>query len=271
MKTENMLRLAVSSLTYEGFANTKCETLFRDAYRDGYRNVEFNSWYADALTPERIRMLRTGCENSGLRPIALHVAAFGGRTQEQIAWNTAHKLRAIEAAVELGCRRVVASGTPDTDSLDALIEELEQIAPCAEQEGVLICLENHCQNILAVSGDYEKIFQAVTSPAVGICLDGGHLEAAGERIDDFIDRVGYRINHLHLKENRVFGEKSFCRFGSGGTDQAHMIGRMKEIGYSGYMSVELSPEIGETGESIAFTDEDRTKAIRLYGCYEEMG
>ncbi|MBP3218745.1 MAG: sugar phosphate isomerase/epimerase, partial [Lachnospiraceae bacterium] len=260
-----MLRIAVSSLTYEGFGNTECECLFQNAFRDGYRFVEFNSWYANALTPARIRLLKAGCDESGLTPIALHVAAFGGRTSEAISWNTAHKLRAIEAAAELGCRRVVASGTPDTDSLDALIEELNQIAPYAEQKGVLISLENHCQNILAVSEDYETIFRAVDSRMVGACLDAGHLEAAGETIDHFIDRIGGRINHLHLKENRIFGQKTFCRFGSGGTDNAHMIKRMKEIGYSGYMSVELSPEVGETGESIAFTDADRRKALELYG------
>ncbi len=265
-----MLRLAVSSLTYEGFDNTRCETLFGSAFEEGYRNVEFNSWHADALTDERIHMLRENCEISGLRPIALHVAAFGGESTEEISWNTAHKLRAIDAAILLGCRRVVASVSGQAKSLDPVVEELRQIAPYAEKKGVLICLENHCSNVLAVSGDYELIFREIKSPCIGACLDGGHLEAAGEKIDTFIDRLGSRINHLHLKENRVFGSKSFCRFGSGGTDNEHMIKRMLGIGFSGYMSVELSPEIGETGESIAFGAADRSKAVEMFGKYEVL-
>ena len=265
-----MLRLAVSSLTYEGFDNTRCEKLFANAFDEGYRNVEFNCWHADALTENRMLMLRDGCEKSGLRPIALHVASFGGEGREQISWNTAHKLRAIDAAVLLGCRRVVGSVDADSKGLDAVIEELLQIAPYARERQVLICLENHCNNALAVSEDYERIFDKVDDPWIGACLDGGHLEAAGETIDTFIDRIGPKINHLHLKENRVFGEKTFCRFGSGGTDNENMIRRMLGIGYSGYMSVELSPEIGETGESIAFGPADRSKAIELFGKYEVL-
>ncbi len=265
-----MLRLAVSSLTYEGFENTRCETLFRSAFEEGYRNVEFNSWHADALTEDRILMLRDNCEKSGLRPVALHVAAFGGETTEQVSWNTAHKLRAIDAAVLLGCRRVAASVYADNKDLRTVIEELKQIAPYAEMKGVLICLENHCNNALAVSEDYLRIFEKIDSPYIGACLDGGHLEAAGETIDAFIDRIGSRINHLHLKENRIFGTKSFCRFGSGGTDNEHMVKRMLEMGFSGYMSVELSPEIGETGDSIAFGPADRSKAVEMFGKYEVL-
>ena len=156
-----MLKLAVSSLTYEGYDNIKCETLFRYAYEEGYRNVEFNCWHADALTDERILMLREGCERNGLRPAALHVAAFGGTTTEQISWNTAHKLRAIDAAVLLGCRRVAASVSSDTKDPGIIIEELEQIAPYAQKRDVLICLENHCRNILAVSEDYLRIFDKI--------------------------------------------------------------------------------------------------------------
>ena len=48
-----------------------------------------------------------------------------------------------------------------------------------------------------------------------------------------------------------------------------MIEYMKTIGYSGYMSVELSPEVGETGDSVNFTDSDRTKPIELYSMLEE--
>ena len=49
-----------------------------------------------------------------------------------------------------------------------------------------------------------------------------------------------------------------------------MIRRMLDLGFSGYMSVELSPEIGETGESIAFGPADRGKAVELFGKYEVL-
>lgn len=265
-----MLLLATSSLTFDGFENNNFQHLFESAARLGYERVEFNCWYSESLTPTRIREMRRKCEETGLQPIALHVSAFGGQTPELLALNTAHKLRAIEAATELGCRRVVASGMGNSLHLDEILQELENIAPEAEAADVLLCLENHCNNILAGKQDYQYIMERMDSSHVGICIDGGHLEAAGENIRDFIEMFSSRINHIHLKENRYFSQKTFCRFGCGGTDNQAMIEKMLEKQYSGYMSVELSPEIGEWGEFVPFTDEDRRKPLKLFEKYQYM-
>ena len=259
-----MLGLAVSSLTFEGFKESECENLFDRAPAMGYRYVEFNLWYASSLLPEKIMRLKEKCSQSGLQPAALHVSAFGGNTSEELAWNTAHKMRAMEAAVELGCRRVVASVSDKCQSLDSVVKQMELLEAEAEKLGILICLENHCKNPLAVSKDYEYLFERTDTKNIGICLDGGHLEAAGGRIYDFIERWYPKIYHLHLKENMTFGKKTFCRFGLGGTDNRQMVRRMCEKGYSGYMSVELSPEIGESGDFIPFSDEDRKKPIEMF-------
>ncbi len=201
-----MLLLAASSLSFDGFENNNFQCVFNDAGRLGYERIEFNCWYAESLTPGRIREMRRRCEGTGLQPVALHVSAFGGSTSEQLSWNTAHKLRAIEAAVELGCRRVVASGMhiedrdgerTDTNALlDDLLRELYNLAPYAEEADVLLCLENHCSNVLAGQQAYHYLFDRIDSDHVGICLDGGHLEAAGESIGEFIEAFAPRINHL---------------------------------------------------------------------------
>lgn len=263
-----MLLLATSSLTFDGFDNNNFEHLFAEAPETGYRRVEFNCWYAESLTPRRIREMKHRCEDTGLIPIALHVSAFGGNSSELLALNTAHKLRAIEAAIELGCRRVVASGMEQSKGLDEIIRELENLIPAAEEADVLLCLENHCNNILANSSDYDYVMKRVTSDYVGICIDGGHLEAAGEEIAAFIEQFSDRICHIHLKENKFFGKKTFCRFGSGGTDNEKLIKMMQDKGYSGYMSVELSPEVSEWGKFVPFTMEDRRKPIDIFGKYE---
>lgn len=259
-----MIRLAVSSLTFEGFKNSQFESLFENAAKMGYKYVEFNCWYPNMLVPENIRRLRRCCENSGLIPAALHVSGFGGNTNEILTLNTMHKLYAIGAAVELGCRRVVGSAMDSCLHLDELVKETELLAKEAENADVLVCLENHCKNILAVSGDYEYIFRRMDSTHIGICLDGGHLEAAGEKIESFIEKLDYKINHIHLKENRFFGKKSFCRFGQGTTDNEAMVNEMYKRGYSGYMSVELSPEIGENGDFKPFTYEDRKRPLEMF-------
>lgn len=259
-----MLLLATASLTFDGFEYNNYETLFAMAHTAGYRRVEFNCWYSQSLLPERMRFLKNKCEQSGLEPIALHVSAFGGNTPQDRAFNTAHKLRAMEAARELGCRRVVASSMQSGGSLDDIIYELECLEQAAREYDVILSLENHCDHILAGVEDYRYIFQRIDSPMIGACLDGGHLEAQGERIDHFIELLSDRINHVHLKENKIFGKKSFCRFGQNGTDNRAMLELLMEKDYSGYMSVELSPEIGESGESTAFTLNDWRKPVEMF-------
>lgn len=265
-----MLKMAVSSLTFDGFGDNDFRKTFAFAKKAGYQRVEFNCWYPQLLTPEYIRNLKRRCEEADLRPISLHVTAFGGSTNDLLTTNVCHKIRAIEAAVELGCRRVVASCMEKdvTECIDSVIAELKIIVPVAEKADVLICLENHCNNILENTEDYQRIFHEIQSDYLGICIDTGHFDAAGVNMESFINQFSKKINHIHLKENRGFGVKKFCRFGEGTTDNIKVIQQLLEKGYMGYMSVELSPEIGETGESIAFGMNEWKKPIMLFSQFE---
>ena len=265
-----MLKMAVSSLTFDGFGDNDFTQTFALARKVGYQRVEFNCWYPQLLTPSRIRELKKRCEEAGLIPISLHVTAFGGDSNDVLTMNVCHKLRAIEAAVELGCRRVVASCMEhrSPEGLSAVIKELDILAPVAAEADVLLCLENHCNNVLENAQDYRDIFAAVNASHIGICLDTGHFDAAGVDIDKFIDEFSHKINHIHLKENNGFGIKRFCRFGTGTTDNVKAVKRLLAKGYSGYMAVELSPEIGETGDSVAFGIADWAKPIELFAGLE---
>ncbi len=265
-----MLKMAVSSLTFDGFMNNDFTRTFALAGEAGYKRVEFNCWYPETLTPSKMRELKRRCELADLIPIALHVTAFGGGSHDLLTANVCHKIRAIEAAVELGCRRVVAScmARNTAGGLKAVIDELDILAPVAKEADVLICLENHCNNVLEFEEDYQQIFEAVSSEHIGICIDTGHFDAAGVNMDQLIDHFSEKINHIHLKENNGFGTKRFCRFGEGTTDNSKVIQRLLRQGYSGYMSVEISPEIGESGESISFNMNDWQKPITMFSKFE---
>lgn len=264
-----MVLLAVSSLTFDGFKNNNFINTFKMASKVGFERVEFNCWYAETLTPLKMDYLRAECVRANIQPVALHVSAFGGNSEESLAMNTAHKIRAIEAAGELGCSRVVASAMADTmGNAENIKRELDILATVAEDKKVKICVENHCNSLMANIEDYRNIFKDIDSGYIGICLDGGHLEAEGVGILEFILEFSARINHVHLKENRVMGEKSFCKFGEGITDNAAMVQELKERGYTGFMSVELSPEI-ETAKEFSYAEFRRP--LELFKKYEVEG
>ncbi len=265
-----MLKLAASSLSFDGFGDNGFLNTFSQAKQAGYRFVEFNCWYAHTLSPAGIADIKARCLEHSLDPIALHVGSFGGGDRDAFCMNYCHKLRAIQAARELGCSRVVASAFPrgTGGGLEAILSELTLLLPYLEEHGVTLLLENHCRSVLANEQDYEAIFRQVDSRHVGICIDTGHFDAEGVDPRAFAERFARQTMHIHLKENRVFGQKTFCRFGEGTTDHAAVIQTLLANGFDGYMSVELSPESGENGDVSPFTLSDRQKPVLLFSKYE---
>jgi sugar phosphate isomerase/epimerase len=99
-------------------------------------------------------------------------------------------------------------------------------------------------------------------------MDTGHFDAASVRLDDLVDRFFPRINHIHLKENRGFGVKDFVRFGEGTTENERIVEKMIARGYSGYLVIEVSPEIAK-GDSRPFSIEDLKKPYAMFHRYEK--
>ena len=263
-----MLRLACSTLSVEGFGETDFEKTFSMLPVAGYRYVEFNCWYPSALSPKTLRSLKRHCDEAGLIPASIHLnSGIGG----ELIKDYSHKLWAMEGARLLGAERIVTSGLDRSAAggITEVIASLKALVPAAEDLGMLICLENHKDNALEFIEDYRRVFDAIGSKQVGLCIDTGHFDASGVDMDALIDEFASRVNHIHLKENKGKGVKRFARFGEGNTDNHHVIRRMQSLGYSGYMSVELSPEIGESGDTRPFTPEDVALPYRLFSVYED--
>lgn len=239
-----MIGLASSSLSCDGFGDNHFVKSFEILPQIGYRFVEFNCWHPSDLTPTGVASIRERCRATGLTPIAVYGSSFGGDNNHEISKDVCHKLRMIDAARELECSRIVATGARrgKAGGFDAIVTVLREIVPVAEEHGVLICLENHANNNLETIEDYEAIFATIDSPAVGLCVDTGHFDAACVALDDVVDRLGHRINHIHVKEAAEIGVEKFVPFGQGVTDNRRLLDRMIEAGYSGYISVEFAQE-----------------------------
>jgi len=260
-----MVKLSCATLSFEGFGETNFDKTFRMAPEIGYNHVEFNCWHPFAMTPSMIRSLKERCAETGLSPAAIHLSGgLGG----DVCKDFCHKLWAMQAIRALGGRRVVTSGYArgQDGGIDSVIRSLRPLVPAAEELDVLICLENHYQNNLETIEDYRRIFEAIQSRHIGICIDTGHFDASGVDMDALIDEFSHKVNHIHLKENSGVGKKKFTRFGEGTTNNRHIVERMISLGYEGYLSVELSPEIGEH-DGRPFTPADLDLPYKLFSVY----
>lgn len=234
-----MVRIAAATICLEGFEDTDFKNTFDLLPKTGIKFIEFNAWYPQNLTAMKLREIKRRCESADLFPAVLHGQRFGGNLTKDIC----HKLHLIDAANMLGIRRICMTGEKrgTEGGLEHIIALLKEVVPYAEEKDTLICLENHANNNLEFIEDYEQIFKEIDSSYLGVCLDDGHLDAAGVDIDEFIDRLGDKINHIHMKDNKGKGTMNFVKFGEGDTDHKNIVKRMFERGYEGYITIEISP------------------------------
>lgn len=258
------VELAIATITMDGFGDEHFEHAFRLAPEIGVRNVEFNVWYPRTLTPAGIDRIRDGCAARGLVPVCLQGSSFGAPVVKDVA----HKLWLLEQARRLGARRVKFTGARrDTEGgLDAVIAALKELAPAAEALDVLVLVENHANNNIETIDDYARIFDAVPSAHVGMCLDMAHFD--GANVDNFavIERFHRRVLHIDLKDTAARGVHKVVNYGSGVTDVHGIVKRMLGHGYSGYLVIEQAPPLDR-----ATLVQDLARARGLFQGYERAG
>lgn len=239
-----MMHVAAATICFDAFEDTDFIYSFSNLAACGYRYVEFNAWFPQNLTFTKARDLKRRCEQTGLVPAVLHGNGFGATDRNSLSKDIAHKLRMLEMAQEIGCRRICCTGSKrGTDGgLLHIIRVLQEIMPAAKELDILVCLENHADNNLESIADYETILDAVDCPMLGICLDDGHFDASGVDMAQLIDRLGSKINHVHVKENKGVGKVDFVRFGEGTTNHAGVLSQLYRKGYDGFVTIEISPK-----------------------------
>jgi sugar phosphate isomerase/epimerase len=171
----------------------------------------------------------------------------------------------MEAARRLGCRRVkfTGSGRGNEGGLEAVIEVLKEITPVAEEWDMLILVENHANNNLENIEDYEKVFKAIKSPHVGMCMDNAHFDGANVDLMEVVDRFHERILHIDLKDTERMGVHKVVNYGNGVTNNEAVVEKMLDHGYKGYLLIEMAPP-----QNQATLKEDLTRAYNLFKKYE---
>lgn len=257
------VELAIATITCDGFGDMNFEPAFAMIPRLPFRNVEFNCWYARNLTPAGIESIRERCKAHGLTPVCVQGSSFGA--SGNIIKDVTHKLWNMEAARKLGCRRVkfTGSGRGKEGGLEAVIAVLKEIAPAAEDMDMLILVENHANNNLENIDDYDRVFSAISSPNVGMCMDNAHFDGANVDLMEVVDRFHSRILHIDLKDTERKGIHKVVRFGEGVTDNAGVVEKMLSHGYEGYLLIEMAPPLDQS--TLA---SDLRKAYDLFHKYE---
>ncbi|SDS03648.1 2-keto-myo-inositol dehydratase [Nocardioides scoriae] len=184
---------------------------------------------------------------------------------------------------------VVLAATTGTDGYDVrpelddvqwktLLDNLDRIAERASERGVLAVVHPHMGTMVEGADDVQRVLDG---SSIGLCVDTGHLVAAGA--DPVAITLAHtdRVRHVHLKDvdaaraaRVVAGEVSFSdavaggmwtRLGEGSVDVTAMIDALEDAGYDGWYVLEQDLMLldGEPGGEGPVADVRRCLAFVL--------
>lgn len=157
--------------------------------------------------------------------------------------------QAADVAQRLGAEHLVVGGgaqrtEPATDQdFDKLGKALDEVVRIARDHGLTPSYHPH---LSTMAESPEQIERALSRSEIGFCPDTGHLIAGGGDPAKLIRQYADRIPLIHLKD--VTQDVRFVPLGQGVMDVTAVCEAIVDIGYDGWVEVELDGWDGDPAE-----------------------
>ena len=251
------MKLAGCTILYLDYA-TLDETMRRFA-KFGYQGVDL--WaYSPHIDPLIDRGDRGDIKNLagdlGLDLVAL--AVNGGPLARHL--NFAHSLewvrqetidyykKTVDLAAELGCSYinaisgVMVHGTTKKEAWPWTRDALRQVCEHAEGTGVTVALHTAppaVSRVLTFVDDALQLLEEIDSPACKIVVDAASQFITETAMCDALRKVADHLVYLHLCDTTADGLPAHEPIGTGTIHWRLFVQTLKEIGYQGYLTVQL--------------------------------
>lgn len=148
---------------------------------------------------------------------------------------------------------------------------VEEAARVSADFGLDLVFHPHVATYVETSEECEKFFDVTAHTGIGLCLDSGHCEYAGDdcaieaakfasvlrfiHIKDLDKRILEEARRKKLTFEQAIEENVFTIVGQGSIDFPRLLGTLEKQKYSGWMVIEQDVKFGETvvppAESVA--------------------
>jgi D-psicose/D-tagatose/L-ribulose 3-epimerase len=246
-----MQRFAICN---ETFGDWPWDRICRFTADTGYQGVEIAPFtFAQSVTEipgDQRRTIRETAADTGLDIVGLHwlLASPKGlhihSRDAALRRKTVDYLRAlVDFAGDIGAP-VMIFGSPaqrrleDGDSAGAwerIQDSYRQVLPTLAERGVVLCQESLPQpesDFILTAGDAERLVREIDHPNFALMLDVKSMCSEDEPPARIIRRHPH-IRHFHANDANRRGP------GFGDTDFRSIAAALREIGYGGYVSVEV--------------------------------
>jgi sugar phosphate isomerase/epimerase len=230
----------------------------------GYRGVEImadvpHAWPAYLLTEQkqsiREALARHKLAISNINAFMMHAVNDYRQKYWHPSWiepdesyrrvRIDHTKRALTLAKELGasCITTEPGGPPNGRSrrecLALFIEMLKPVVEHAEKERVMLLVEPEPDLLIETADQYLEFASKLSSPYLGLNFDIGHAYCVNDDPPATIRRLGKLMRHVHLEDIAATRVHHHLIPGEGAIDFAATLSALKEIGYDGWVTIEL--------------------------------
>ena len=157
-----------------------------------------------------------------------------------------HTTRALSLARDLGAKCVttepggpVEPGQKWSDALKLFVEELKPVVAHAEKVGVKLLIEPEPDLLIETADQYLEFREHLQSPALGLNFDIGHFFCVKDDPAATVRRLAPFIDHVHLEDIAATRVHHHLIPGEGVIDFAGTLAALNEVGYAGWVTIEL--------------------------------
>lgn len=160
---------------------------------------------------------------------------------EERAWTVQYIKDVIDLAVCWDCKRLAfvpgwaIFGTSRQDAWNNTLQSLIEVGKYALDRGITVCIEPTATDSNVIDSPDDAILMAKQSglPNVGLMFDVAHALFRRETPADYVYTAGDYLKHVH------FSDSDRLAPGMGTVDFLPIMQAIKDIGYNGYITMEI--------------------------------
>jgi sugar phosphate isomerase/epimerase len=255
------MKLAFSSNAFKAYS---INTAVKEIKTLGYEGVEILCDYPHAYPPQmnstKIEALKTSLkenhlEISNMNAFSLYAIndvynpSWIDHSAEQRKVRIQHTLNCIELASKLGAKSLSTEpgGIYDRNREDVgylrnlFLSGISDVSAEAEKNKIKILVEPEPKLLIETSKDFLDIIKEIKSDWVGLNFDIGHFFCVGEDPVQLVYDLADYIGHFHLADIAQNKIHNHLIPGEGVIDFKRVLKAIYDIGYDGYITVELYP------------------------------
>ena len=182
-----------------------------------------------------------------LGAMRLEISCFSSNCCLKFADRRAENLKEITEYIQLAAKtgtqyvRILADLSVEPDGEvddDSVISQLKELAPLAQEKGVLLLVETN--GVYTDTVRLRNLLEHVASDHVAALWDVHHpYRIAGETPEKTVQNLGAYIKYVHVKDSVMAGGKiQYRMMGEGDMPIDEMIQALRSINYEGFVSLE---------------------------------